>query len=114
MIEKTVIDYLSGVVSVPVLAEVPADPPDAFVLVEKTGGGSTNRIRRATLAVQSWAASLLEAAQLNEQVLAAMDGLCALDDVAACGLTGDYNYTDTSTKHHRYQAVFVVHYYQEG
>lgn len=111
MIEKIVRDYLSDSLSVPVYMEVPANPPDSFVMVEKTGSSRANRINRATLAVQSWADSLLEACQLNEQVKRAMDDFLELDEISACRLNSDYNFTDPTTKHYRYQAVFDLVFY---
>lgn len=36
MIETTVLNFLSGKLRVPVLAEVPAKPPGSFAVVEKT------------------------------------------------------------------------------
>lgn len=111
MIEKIVRDYLSDSLSVSVYMEVPANPPDSFVLVEKTGSSRANRINRATLAVQSWADSLLEACRLNEQVKLAMDDFPGLDEISACRLNSDYNFTDPTTKHYRYQAVFDLVFY---
>lgn len=110
-IEEFIIDHLSGELSVPVAAEEPANPPAKFVLVERTGSSTVNRITTTELAVQSWAGSLLEAAELNEAVKSAMAGMLALREISAVSCQTDYNYTDTTTKHYRYQAVFdVVHY----
>ena len=111
MIEKIVLDYLSATLSVPVYMEVPAKPPDVFVLVEKTGSSRANRVNRATLAVQSWTKTMSAAAELNAEVKAAMDGLSELDSVSACRLNSDYNFTDITTKHYRYQAVFDLVFY---
>lgn len=111
MIEKIVLDYLSTALAVPVYMEVPENPPGVFVLVEKTGSSLANRINRATLAVQSWAKTMMEAAELNEQVKATRDELDALDGISACRLNSDYNFTDTTTKHYRYQAVFDLVFY---
>ena len=111
MIEKIVLDYLSTTLAVPVYMEVPENPPGVFVLVEKTGSSLANRINRTTLAVQSWAKTMMEAAELNEQVKATMDELDALDAISACRLNSDYNFTDTTTKHYRYQAVFDLVFY---
>lgn len=111
MIEKIAINHLSIALTVPVYMEIPENPPNTFVLVEKTGSSRTNRVNRATLAVQSWAGSLLAAAELNERVKAAMDELAEIDDVSACRLNSDYNFTDTTTKHYRYQAVFDLVFY---
>lgn len=111
MIEKIVTQYLSTTIAVPVYMEIPENPPDTFVLVEKTGSSRANRINRATLAVQSWAKRMVDAAELNEQVKAAMDELVIFDDVCVCRLNSDYNFTDTATKHYRYQAVFDLVFY---
>ena len=63
------------------------------------------------IAVQSYATSMERAALLNEEVKAAMNEIVELDDIARCDLNSDYNYTDTSTKQYRYQAVYdLVHY----
>lgn len=111
MIEKIVYDYLSEALTVPVRLEVPENPPERFVLLEKTGSGVENHIYSATIAVQSWAEALFEAAALNEQVKEAMDGIVRLPEVCRCRLNSDYNFTDTATKRYRYQAVFdLVHY----
>ena len=111
MIEATVISYLASALSVPVGAELPAMLPASFVIVEKTGGGEANHIRDATIAVQSYAPTLFEAAQLNETVLTAMAGLVALPSISRCNLNTSYNFTDPTTKQYRYQAVFdIVHY----
>lgn len=111
MIEKVVLDCLKATLPCPVWMETPKNPPPVFALIEKTGGGQGNRIHRATLAVQSCADSLLAAAELNEQVKAAMENLTELDEVSACRLNADYNFTDTQTKRYRYQAVYDLVFY---
>lgn len=111
MIEQLVRDYLTGCLDVPVRMEVPENPPERFVLLEKTGSGREDWVYSATIAVQSWAETLFEAAALNEQVKKAMDGIVRLPEVCRCQLNSDYNFTDTATKRYRYQAVFdLVHY----
>ena len=111
MIEQTVKDYLGTILSVPVKTEVPKDPPSSFVVIEKTGGSSTNHISTNTLAIQSYAESMYLASLLNEEVKNAMENIITLDSISRCSLEGDYNYTDTRTKQYRYQAVFsIVHY----
>ena len=40
-----------------------------------------------------------------------MDDLITNDEIGRVSLDSDYNFTDTQTKHHRYQAVYqLVHY----
>jgi hypothetical protein len=112
MIETTVLDYLRDRLGVPVTMEVPEGASGTFVVLEKTGSSRQNYIRRATLAVQSYAPTLLLAAQLDDRVIEAMLALPKLDRVAACRLERDYNFTNTETKKYRYQAVFAVTYYE--
>ena len=95
MIETTVLDYLRDRLGVPVTMEVPEGASGTFVVLEKTGSSRQNYIRRATLAVQSYAPTLLLAAQLDDRVIEAMLALPKLDRVAACRLERDYNFTDT-------------------
>ncbi|MBR3097490.1 MAG: hypothetical protein IKH17_06375 [Bacteroidales bacterium] len=110
MIELTVLNYLAEQMSVPVYMEMPAEMPDSFVLVEKTGSGRDNRIDRATIAIQSYAPTLYEAAALNDAVKEAMDGMAYAENVFMAKLNSDYNYTDTSVKRYRYQAVYDMTY----
>ena len=111
MIEPVIIAYLGEQLGVPVYGAIPPDPPATMVTVEKTGGRRANRIDAATLAVQSWAPTIEQAAQLNDRVKAAMAASVELDSVSSCDLDTDYNYTDDSRKRPRYQAVFDVVYY---
>ena len=112
MIEPIIIEYLSEQLSVPVSGAVPANPPDTFLTVEKTGSRRSNRIDAATIVVQSWAPSIAQAAALNDRVKAAMEEIVRLDVISSCNLDTDYNYTDTTRKRCRYQAVFDVVYYE--
>lgn len=111
MIEKLILDYLNseGVTALMEIPEGGGTPP--FAIIQKTGGGEENRLRHATVAIQSYGASMYDAASLNERIVALMDGLAALPEVSACRLNSDYNYTDTTKMQYRYQAVFDVVYY---
>ena len=112
MIETTVLDYLRDRLGVPVTMEVPEGASGTFVVLERTGAERHDHIRRKSLAVQSDAPTLLQAAQLDDAVIEAMLALPTLDQVGACKLERDYNFTDTETKKYRYQAVFAVTYYE--
>ena len=111
MIEQIIRDHLIAVLAVPVVLEIPARLPETFVALEKTGSGITNCIQRSTLAVQSYAPSLNQAAELNERVKAAMAQAAALPEMCAVRLNSDYNFTDTTIKRYRYQAVFDLTHY---
>lgn len=103
--------YLSGALSVPVYTEIPESMPKRFVTLEKTSGGEENYIYNSTIAVQSWAESLADADALNDVVKRAMRDAVTVDMICRCKLNSDYNFTDTTSKKYRYQAVFdVVHY----
>ena len=110
-IEAFLILYLSSRLPVRVSGDIPSPMPDSFVTVEQTGSRLENRIRSATIAVQSWAPTRAEAATLNELVENAMADAVSMPEISRCALDTSYNYTDISRKHPRYQAVFsVVHY----
>lgn len=111
MIEKVILDYLDHELTAPVYMERPVDPPTKYVLIEKTGSGRRNQIYDATLAIQSYAPSLYEAAVLNETVKAEMFDAVTLDNVSRVSLDSDYNFTDAATKQYRYQAVFNITHY---
>lgn len=106
MIEKIILDYLNKVLDVPVYMERPAQKPDRYVLIEKTGGSEKSHIQTATLALQSYAESLYQAAVLNELLKGAMMESITLPQVSRAKLNSDYNYTDTTKKEYRYQAVY--------
>lgn len=112
MIEKTIIDYLSERLSVPVIMERDGETAP-FVLIQKTGGGRANRINSATIAVQSYHNTLYETAALNEIVINTMCNIIELSEILKCSINSDYNFTDTDTKEYRYQALFDVNYLME-
>lgn len=114
MIEKIIYDYLNTLdyLLTPVYTEIPKSFPGPMYLIEKTGDSRTDRINTATIVIQSYANTLYDAMVLNDVIKAIMlDGLIALDEISGIKLNSDYNYTDTQTKRYRYQAVFLVTYY---
>lgn len=111
MIEKLILQHLAAALDVPVVLEIPENIPDTFVFVEKTGGGEREYICESTFAVQSYAPSLYQAAELNEKVKTAMRDLISLDRVTRVQLNSDYPFFDTARKRRRYQAVFDITHY---
>ena len=111
MIEITILEYLSGKLSVPVYSEFPADPPERFVILDRSSGSRENHIDSAIFLAQSYGPSKFEAAKLNHQVKAAMDALIELDEIVESSLNSDYPFPDTKRKHYRYQAVYDITYY---
>ena len=112
MIEKIILDYLGEHLDVPVYMEEPADKPSSYVLIERTGSSETNLIETTTLALQSYGASLYDAAALNMEVKALIKQAVELPTISAVYINSDYNFTDTETKRYRYQCVAVVTHYE--
>lgn len=111
MIEKTIIDHLkTALAPVNVSAERKGDATKQ-VVVEKTGGGMGDATDHALIKIQSYGASLFEASQLNDQVKSAMLTLPTVTNVTKVDLNTDYNYTDTTKKHYRYQAIYDIWHY---
>lgn len=110
MIEKIVLDYLSENLKVKVFMEEPETPPESYVLIDRTNGDD-ELVTEATIALQSYGNSLLEACKLNEEVKRVMRDIVKLNPITKCKLDTDYNFTDTETKRYRYQAVFNLVYY---
>lgn len=116
MIEISIRKFLESKMSVPVLMEVnPNSRVSQFVILERTGGAQVNHISTAIITIQSYAGTMQEAAELNEEVkrwmLDGIDGLITLDEVSSVNLNSDYNFTDTTSKRYRYQAVYEVTHY---
>ncbi len=112
-IEETIRNYLDEQLNCPVWLEIPKGEtvPAEYVLVQKTGSSRSNHIGNAVIALQSYGGSLINAMDLNEEVKTAMDGLITLSTVSKAALNSDYDFTDTQTKEHRYQAVYDITHY---
>ena len=110
LIEQVVADYLEETLELPAFPEKPTNPPEEYILVEKTGSSAENYINSATVAIQSYAGSLYKAAALNEKVKGAMNGLSVLDEISSSKLNTDYNFTNTDKKQYRYQAIYDLVY----
>lgn len=112
MIEEVILDFLEFNMSYPVYMEIPKSSPSKFYIVEKTGSSRDNHINSSTFAIQSYAETLYDAALMNEELKQViLGGLIEEDLITKVELNSDYNYTDTTTKRYRYQAVFdIVHY----
>ena len=112
MIEKTILDFIKNKIDVPIVLEREGETAP-FVLLEKTGSGRTNYINSATFAFQSYGETLYKAAKLNDEVKVAVFSLVELGLVSRVELNSDYNFTDTTTKDYRYQALFDITYMEE-
>ena len=112
MIEEILHNYLGDSLSVPVYLEVPKDYPSRYYVIERTGGAQVNHIKSATVAIKSYGESMYDAALMNEELKEVMlETIPAYGEIASVRLNSDYNFTDTTTKQYRYQAVFDIKYY---
>lgn len=111
MIVKDLLDYLnSNAVGLDAYVEQPENL-SGYVIIDQTGSSRRDHIITTTLAIQSYGDSLYNAMTLNEEVKAAMEGFAELDNVARVELETDYNFTDTTTKQYRWQAVYQITHY---
>lgn len=111
MIEIIIKQYLDSHLSVPSSLEYPETPSPRFVVFEKTGSGKSNHLPSSTFAFQSYAESKYESAKLNDEVKEVVENMIELDEIRSIKLNSDYNFTDTTTKEYRYQAVFDIKHY---
>lgn len=111
IIEQIILNYLSKKMSTPAYIERDEKMPERYILIDKAGSGRENYINKATIAVQSYEKTRYKAALLNEEVKETMEAIVELDEIASCRLNSDYDYTDTTKKEYRYQAVFDITHY---
>lgn len=111
MIEIITLTHLKSHLSVPTYTEKPSNAPRRYVLIDKTGSSKSNHLPSATMAFQSYAESKYEAAKLNEELKTVVEKMIELDGIRGLTLNSDYNFTDTTTKEYRYQAVYDIRYY---
>ena len=113
MIEVIILNHLKSKLLVPVRLEKPEPLPEdgKYVLFEKTGSNRLNKTGGSTFAFQSYAKSMYDAAALNGLVKKAVDSLIDIDEIVSVKLNTDYNFTDTTTKQYRYQAVYDIKHY---
>ena len=111
MIEIIVKEYLSKQLEIEVVTERSDAKMKKYLLIEKTGSSRENFIDTAAITIQSYAESMYEAAVLNERVKKAMDDIAVLSNVSKSELNSDYNFTDTTKKEYRYQAVYDITYF---
>lgn len=111
MIELIVKNYLSTKLDIPIVFEHQQNLPKKFILIQKTSGSRENFLNSSTVAIQSYAESMFEAAKLNEKIKNLMYDLITISEVSKVKLNSDYNFTDIETKRCRYQAIFDIYHY---
>lgn len=115
MIETKLRKYLKDNTDISVYLEVPENPPDKMIILDKTSGSGKPYMRTAQFAIQSYADTLNDAAELATDVNRLMEILAERDpDISKCELNaGPYPFNDPETKKHRYQAVYDLIYFDD-
>lgn len=108
IIEQILVERLNRVLGVSVVAEESSPIVPREVVLEKIGSSRENFITTSMISAKSYAESLHEAAQLNEEVKEAMFDSVVLDEVSGCSLNSEYNNTDTVRKRYCYRSVFNI------
>lgn len=115
MIETLLKDFLQSELGISVYLMLPDSVPNPgnnkFIVIEKTGSSLADQIMTSTFAVQSYAPTLYEAAELNKSVITAVFNIVELNEITRVRLNGDYNFTSPTDKRPRYQAVFDITHY---
>ena len=110
IIEVYLIEYLTKELGINVYGQEEDAEEGSYVVIEKLGSYVEDFTRHATIALKSYGATLLESAELNECVKSAMDDIIKKPEISYSKLNSDYNFTDTTTKKYRYQAVYDLVY----
>ena len=109
MIEEIVFNYLKNKLNVPVTFENINEVE--YVPIGKSGSSRFDFTNTATFFIQSYSSSKYKASLLNEKVKDVMYDLIELDEITSLHLNSDYDYTDTTIKKYRYQALFDIGYF---
>ncbi len=110
IIEEKVRDHINSNSQVKAYTERQPELSGKFIIIEKTNGGKRDRLRSSTIVLQSYAPSLAEAVELNEQMIPIMEALALDESIGSVSLNSDYPFPDTRTKEYRYQAVYNITY----
>jgi hypothetical protein len=111
MIETVVYEFMRSSLDVPVYMEIPkTNEAEQYVVIERVGLRVANHVYTASIAFQSYAGRMADAAALDETVRHTVEAMAELPDIGGVHLESNYNFTDTSTKQYRYQCIFGVTY----
>lgn len=112
MIELDIKNFIDDNLDYPAYMELPSNSPDTFYIIEKVGGSQDEHIDSATVAIQTYASSMYQAASLAESLIDSMlNDFVLLSNISKVELNSSYNYPDTRVKKYRYQSLFDIYYY---
>lgn len=112
MIEKTLKDFLdtNENITVPVYLDIPRNPADSYLTVEKIGAGRTDKIEACTMSIDANAQSKYETVLLSEKVKKAMEELGESDLVFSVNMGGETDSTNTSQKLYCYTTIWNIYF----
>lgn len=84
-------------------ASAPNPLTKSFVTVERTGGGPTDMVDHAVLAVQCWADGRKAAADMADDVRGELEAMAGTGGLGAVTVQSIYNWPDPSSRKSRYQ-----------
>lgn len=87
---------------------VPANRPDTFVVLERTGGSIENFLHHSMFVADCYAPTLEQACILSEKVITVMQQLSSKGRVTDVSVNSAYNDTDTETHEYRYGVLFDI------
>lgn len=111
LIEKIIIDFINSESPVNAYLQIPSSPPEKYIIVDKIGSKEKNFIHESSLALQSYAPTLQECAELSEALMELSSRLVELDEIIKVEIVRNYNFTNPEKKQHRYQTVIRVRHY---
>lgn len=108
-IERAVAKHLLDATGIKTVLEVPKTRPDEFISVEMTGGSGDRFIRRAVVAVQSWAKARQRASEIARIVESKIPDLADDEEnVFSAVATGSYRWPDPDSRQERYQTTVEI------
>jgi len=106
-VEQTVIQALASM-GYSAHADAPNPHPESFVTVERTGGGTRDRVDAAQLAVQVWAGRRKEAADMADAVARDLESLTGTLGLGRVSVQSIYNWPDPQSRMARYQLTVAA------
>lgn len=110
-ITQFTVEHLTGCLPYSVSGEIPANPPAAYVVVEKKGSGIKDHIAESTICLSCYADTLAHAEDLSQEVQTAMESMIYLPEISALEFGGDYNATDTTKKQYCFDVIYHITHY---
>ena len=94
----------NAIEGLPAYGDVPANRPDEFITVERTGGAKGKILDAGTYAVQVWATTRSRAASLADKTAAYLNTEAPQrPEIAAVNVASAYNFPDPDSRTPRYQ-----------